>query len=175
MDGALLGVGTPHSYNAAVLNTGSHPVSTRPSASSSASKGGVPSAPSNPLSADAVQAAQKNGRFDRNECETCKSRKYQDGSDDPGVSFKTAAHIAPEAAASTVRGHEMEHVTRERAKAGREGREVVNQRVILHTGICPECGRPYVSGGTTYTTTRSGDADEVLQNLQQPSTEKQEA
>ncbi|MDO5601335.1 MAG: hypothetical protein Q4G07_01070 [Oscillospiraceae bacterium] len=124
---------------------------------------------------DGVQNTSQKGRFDRNECETCKNRKYQDGSNDPGVSFKTAAHIAPEAAASTVRGHEMEHVVRERAKANREGRDVVNQRVVLHTGICPECGRPYISGGTTYTTTRAGDTGEVLQNLQKASEEKQNA
>ena len=49
------------------------------------------------------------------ECQTCKNRKYQDGSDDPGVSFKTASKIAPETAASVVRGHEMEHVYRNRA------------------------------------------------------------
>ncbi len=54
------------------------------------------------------------------ECQTCKERKYQDGSDDPGVSFKTAAHIAPEAAGAAVRGHEMEHVVREQAKAQRK-------------------------------------------------------
>ena len=35
------------------------------------------------------------------ECETCASRKYQDGSDEQ-VSFKSAAHIAPEAAAARV-------------------------------------------------------------------------
>ena len=87
------------------------------------------------------------------ECKTCAERKYQDGSDDPGVSFKTAAHIAPEQAAAKVRGHEMEHVTREQAKAEREDREVVSQHVNIHTAICPECGKVYVSGGTTTTTT----------------------
>lgn len=87
------------------------------------------------------------------ECQTCKERKYQDGSDDPGVSFKTASHIDPELAASKVRGHEMEHVVREQAKALREDREVVSQSVSYQTAICPECGRAYVSGGTTRTTT----------------------
>ena len=38
------------------------------------------------------------------ECQTCKERKYQDGSDEM-VSFKSAAHISPEASASTVRAH----------------------------------------------------------------------
>ena len=91
--------------------------------------------------------------MEESECETCKERKYQDGSDDPGVSFKTAAHISPEMSAATVRGHEMEHVTREQAEAEREGRKVVNQSVSYQTSICPECGRAYVSGGTTRTTT----------------------
>ena len=93
-------------------------------------------------------------KMDRFECETCKNRKYQDGSDDPGVSYKTPTRIAPDAAASAVRGHEMEHVTREQSKARQEGRRVVSQSVTMHTDICPECGRVYVSGGTTRTVTK---------------------
>lgn len=89
------------------------------------------------------------------ECQTCKERKYQDGSDDPGVSYQTPTHISPEQAASAVRGHEMEHVVREQASAEREGRRVVSQSVTMHTAICPECGRVYVSGGTTRTMTAS--------------------
>ena len=53
----------------------------------------------------------------REECETCKNRKYQDGSDDPGVSFKTPSNIAPEEAAARVRSHENEHVYRNRANS----------------------------------------------------------
>ncbi|MCI9068066.1 MAG: hypothetical protein HFI65_05240 [Lachnospiraceae bacterium] len=86
-------------------------------------------------------------------CQTCENRKYQDGSDDMGVSFQTPTRVAPEAAASAVRGHEQEHVVREQAKAEREGRRVVSQDVTLHTGICPECGEVYISGGTTRTVT----------------------
>ena len=92
--------------------------------------------------------------FEDAECKTCAERKYQDGSDDPGVSFKTAAHISPDQAAAKVRSHEYEHVTREQAKADREGREVVSQSVQLHTSICTECGRSYVSGGVTNTVTK---------------------
>lgn len=88
------------------------------------------------------------------ECKTCAERKYQDGSDDPGVSFKTAAHIAPEQAAAKVRSHEYEHVSREQAKARREDRKVVSQSVTIHTSICPECGKAYVSGGVTNTVTK---------------------
>lgn len=93
-------------------------------------------------------------RMDSYECQTCKNRKYQDGSDDPGVSYKNPTKISPDKAASAVRGHEMEHVTREQAKAKREGREVLSQTVSIHTSICPECGKVYVSGGTTRTVTR---------------------
>lgn len=88
------------------------------------------------------------------ECQTCKNRKYQDESDDPGVSFKSASKVAKGAAGAAVRGHEQEHVVRERAKADREGREVVSQSVTIKTGICPECGDSYVAGGETVTVTR---------------------
>jgi len=91
------------------------------------------------------------------ECETCKRRKYQDGSDDPGVSFKNAAHISPKQASTAIRGHENEHVTREQAKASQEGREVVAQSVTYYNAICPECGRIYMSGGTTRTVTAAAD------------------
>lgn len=101
------------------------------------------------------------------ECQTCKERKYQDGSDDPGVSFKTPTNIAPEAAASAVRGHEQEHVSREQSKAQREGREVVSQSVTIHTAICPECGKVYVSGGTTRTTTRQEKAAQLYQQQEE--------
>lgn len=100
-----------------------------------------------------IGAAGVQKAFEEGECETCEKRKYKDGSDDPGVSFKSPTRIAPEQAASAVRGHEMEHVVRENAKAQREDRKVVSQSVTIHTAICPECGKPYVSGGTTRTTT----------------------
>ena len=87
------------------------------------------------------------------ECKTCQERKYQDGSNDPGVSFKTPTHIGPDQSTSAVRGHEMEHVVRERAKAQSEGRRVISQSVSMQTGICPECGSVYVAGGVTRTTT----------------------
>lgn len=94
------------------------------------------------------------------ECKTCESRKYQDGSDDPGVSFKSPTHISPEEASMAVQGHEQEHVVRERDAAEKEGREVVSQSVRLHTDICPECGKVYISGGVTTTTTAAKDEPE---------------
>nr|WP_326166999.1 hypothetical protein [uncultured Oscillibacter sp.] len=111
---------------------------------------------------ESAQEAAEKGR-----CETCEKRKYQDGSDDPGVSFKTPTNIKPEQAPSAVRGHEMEHVVREQAKAKREGREVVSQDVTMHTAICPECGRSYVSGGTTRTVTKAVTDDDVQQEQEQ--------
>lgn len=84
------------------------------------------------------------------ECETCKKRKYQDGSDEM-VSFKTAQHISPESAASAVRAHEQEHVSNAYKKAATDNGKVVSASVSIHTAICPECGRTYVSGGTTHT------------------------
>ena len=88
-------------------------------------------------------------------CHTCANRKYQDGSEDSGVSFQTPTKVNPEAAAAKVRTHEQEHVGRNQAKAEREGSEVVAQSVVLHTAVCPECGRVYISGGTTRTVTKS--------------------
>ncbi len=107
----------------------------------------------------------------KEECQTCKNRKYKDGSDDPGVSFKTASKISPENVSSAVRGHEQEHVVRERAKAGRENKEVVLQSVTIKSDICPECGKSYVSGGETLTVTKEktpfdvGIPDEKEKNI----------
>ncbi len=110
--------------------------------------------------AQGAESAQE--ALEAGQCETCESRKYQDGSDDMGVSFQTPTNIKPEQAASAVRGHEMEHVYREQAKADREGRKVVSQNVTMHTEICPECGKSYVSGGTTRTVTKA-DTDNAAQ------------
>jgi hypothetical protein len=48
----------------------------------------------------------------------------------------------------------MIHVFREQDAARREGREIVSQSVQIHTAVCPECGRVYVSGGKTTTVSR---------------------
>lgn len=95
----------------------------------------------------------------KKECQTCKNRRYQDQSNDSGVSYQTPTKISPDRAAAAVRSHEQEHVTREQAKANREGREVVSQSVVIKTAICPECGRVYISGGTTTTVTRAKGDD----------------
>lgn len=87
------------------------------------------------------------------ECQTCKNRKYQDGSDEM-VSFKSAAHISPESAGARVRAHEQEHVSNAYKKAAMDDGKVISASVSIHTAICPECGRTYVSGGTTHTQIR---------------------
>ena len=96
------------------------------------------------------------------ECETCKNRKYQDGSDEM-VSFKSAAHISPEAAASRVRSHEQEHVSNAYKKASQNNGKVLSTNVSIKTAICPECGRSYVSGGETRTQIKYYNEDNPYQ------------
>ena len=93
------------------------------------------------------------------ECETCANRKYQDGSDEGNVSFKAAAHISPEAAGARVRAHEGEHVSNAYKKAAQKNGKVLNASVTIHTSICPECGRTYVSGGVTNTRIKYSNED----------------
>ena len=126
------------------------------------------------VEASGAESAQE--ALEEGECETCEKRKYQDGSDDMGVSYQTPTNIKPEQAASAVRGHEMEHVYREQAKAEREGRKVVSQTVTMHTEICPECGKAYVSGGTTETVTKADtDANAQRQDAAQEDQKKSPA
>lgn len=96
------------------------------------------------------------------ECKTCSERKYQDGSDED-VSFKSPAHIDPGAAASRVRSHEQEHVSNAYKKAAEDNGKVVSCNVTLRTSICPECGRTYVSGGTTKTQIKYFNEDNPYQ------------
>ena len=77
------------------------------------------------------------------ECETCKNRKYQDGSNEM-VSFKSASHISPQASSSRVRAHEQEHVTNAYNKAAQNNGKVLSATVSLRTAVCPECGTPLV-------------------------------
>lgn len=93
--------------------------------------------------------------MDTYECQTCKNRKYQDGSNDPNVSFKSPTKLSPEKAAFAIRAHEAEHVSHAWAEAQTEGKEILSQSVAYHTAVCPECGRTYMSGGTTQTVFRS--------------------
>ncbi len=96
------------------------------------------------------------------ECRTCKNRKYKDGSDEM-VSFKTPQHVSPESAASAVRAHEQEHVSNAYKEAATENGKVVSASVSIHTAVCPECGRTYVSGGTTHTQIKYYNEDNPYQ------------
>lgn len=101
----------------------------------------------NPGASDVKSAGRASSPAD---CQTCQERKYQDGSDEM-VSFKSAAHISPNAAASAVRGHEQEHVANAYKKAEQGNGKVLQASVRLKTAVCPECGRSYVAGGETTT------------------------
>jgi len=100
-------------------------------------------------------------------CETCRKRKYVDGSDEADVSFKTPGHIDPGSSAMVVAGHEREHVANAIQKSKSEGAKLVSASVRLQTSVCPECGRRYVSGGVTQTTIKYSNSDpysEAAQN-----------
>lgn len=97
------------------------------------------------------------------ECETCKNRKYQDGSNEMDVSFKAPGHIAPEAAAGTVLAHERQHVANAYQKANDNNGVVERASVRLKTAICPECGRTFISGGETETQIRYYNEDNPYQ------------
>jgi hypothetical protein len=113
-------------------------------------------------SSRAAASAPAAGPGGTERCETCARRKYRDRSDDPSVSFQTPTHLSPSEAEVMVRRHEQEHVQHETAKAEREGKEV-ETRVSIHYAVCPECGRVYVSGGTTQVTTRGSAAPAAAQ------------
>ena len=83
------------------------------------------------------------------ECQTCKNRKYVDGSNDSNVSFKTPTHISPGASHAMVSAHEQEHVTNAYNNAGQKGGRVVYASVSLKMSVCSECHTPYVAGGVT--------------------------
>lgn len=97
------------------------------------------------------EAAKNDGiKSPGEECETCKNRKYVDGSNEM-VSFKTPTRISPQQAGSAVRAHEQEHVRNAYSKATTGNGKVLRASVSIHTSVCPECGRSYVSGGVTNT------------------------
>ena len=102
-----------------------------------------------PVNTDnSVDSASRVGKV---ECKTCAARKYKDGSDEADVSFQSAAHISPEASFSRVMAHEQEHVSNAREKGSKPGAKLLSAIVTLKMAVCPECGKPYVEGGTTNT------------------------
>ncbi|MCL1835071.1 MAG: hypothetical protein FWG48_02820 [Oscillospiraceae bacterium] len=112
-----------------------------------AQSGGLP-APDISMKASGASPVEGAG-----ECATCASRKYVDRSNDGSVSFQAPTHISPNRAAAAVAAHEGEHVSHEQAKAQRDDRKVVSQTVRMHSSVCPECGKVYISGGETRTVT----------------------
>ena len=55
------------------------------------------------------------------ECQTCKNRKYVDGSNESNVSFKAPGHISPEASFAAVSSHEQEHVSNAVSEGSKTG------------------------------------------------------
>lgn len=92
------------------------------------------------------------GKVESAECQTCKSRKYMDQSNDSNVSFQSPTHVSPQASFSMVSSHEREHVANAISKGSHEGNRLISASVTLKMDVCPECGTPYVAGGTTRST-----------------------
>ena len=110
-----------------------------------------------------VNATEDAGKVQSDECQTCKNRKYKDGSDEM-VSFKTPGHISPGESYSKVMAHEKEHVANAVSEGRKENKELVSVSVSLQTAVCPECGDSYVSGGTTTSTMKTYKDDPYSQN-----------
>lgn len=145
----IYGIGNYNNYNlSGNYGFGS---STGAASSTQSDEGGVIV---NPGKSDVEKPGRKSSPA---ECETCKNRKYQDGSNEM-ISFKSAAHISPQASASRVRAHEQEHVINAYNKAAQNNGKVLSATVSLRTAVCPECGTVYTAGGTT--TTKISYSDE---------------
>ncbi len=114
-----------------------------------------------PINTDNTVASS--GKVNPIECETCKNRRYQDGSDEM-VSFKTPGKISPEESFAKVSAHEQEHVTNAVAEGSKPGKELISATVSLKTAMCPECGKAYVAGGTTRTMMKTYGKDPFSQN-----------
>ena len=65
-------------------------------------------------------------KVEKTECQTCKNRKYVDGSNEGNVSFKTPGHISPESSGAKVMAHEKEHVANAVAKGNQADNKLVS-------------------------------------------------
>lgn len=92
------------------------------------------------------------------ECQTCKSRKYVDQSDE-NVSYKAPSHISPEASFAAVSAHEQEHVSNAVSTGNQNGNKLISASVTLKMAVCPECGKPYIAGGVTNTTIQYNESN----------------
>jgi transposase-like protein len=88
-------------------------------------------------------------------CPTCAARTYKDASGDTSVSFQAPKHLSSATAGVSVMSHEHEHVSHEAADAREEGGAVTHSTVSLQYDTCPTCGKTYVAGGLTKTTTQT--------------------
>ncbi len=93
------------------------------------------------------------------ECQTCKERKYMDVSNEADVSFQTPTHVSPGASFAAVSAHEQQHVSNAVAEGSKPEARLVSASVSYQMGICPECGTPYVAGGTTKTTMQYNESN----------------
>lgn len=99
--------------------------------------------------------ADSSGVRGNEKCHTCEQRKYKDGSDENNVSFKAPGNISPEQSTAKVMAHEQEHVANAKKEAMAEGKQLLSASVTMRIGVCPECGRTYIAGGETSTTTKT--------------------
>ncbi len=131
---------------------------------SSSDRTGAVSDPDNPKETASANGSPSSSKAVRKtECQTCKNRKYVDGSDEM-VSFKSPAKMSPGRAAAGVRAHEQEHVNNAFEKAAKDDGKVLQASVALKTAICPECGRAYIAGGTTTTKIAYKEDDPYSEN-----------
>lgn len=114
---------------------------------------------------DAQAADNQDSKVKRvEECQTCKNRKYVDGSNETDVSFKAPTHISPRNSAAMVMSHEQMHVANARQEGSKENAELVSATVRLKTAVCPECGTTYVAGGVTNTTIKYTESNPYEKN-----------
>ena len=85
------------------------------------------------------------------ECQTCKDRKYIDVSNESNVSFQSPTRVSPQASFAAVSAHEQEHVSNALAEGSQPGNKLISASVSYQMAVCPECGTPYIAGGTTRT------------------------
>jgi hypothetical protein len=59
--------------------------------------------------------------------------------------------------------HEQEHVANAYSSASENNGKVISASVQIRMGVCPECGRSYVEGGTTTTQIKYYNEDNPYQ------------
>lgn len=99
------------------------------------------------------------GKVRSSECQTCQNRKYVDQSNENNVSFQSPAHISPQASFSAVSAHEAQHVSNAVRVGSQPGKQLISASVSLKMEVCPECGTPYIAGGTTTTQIRYNESN----------------